>query len=795
MRSQKSIYKVCFSDCYSFLLVLNLLLYSFPVLSQDKNVMDNLAERLHLQTTNKPKLSVYLQTSKGIYETGEDLWFKGYVLDAQRLLPSALDKTLYVQLEREDNNQVVLQEKLQVGNGFVDGHIHIQDSLRAGNYRLSAYSSRSFNAGSKEFHGFRKLKIVERISTQPKDTTFLGQGRAIKNDSIHFSVFPEGGHLVSGILSTIGFKAVDAKGLPKDVLGTLYENDKPLLTFKSTHAGMGRFLLTPNSNKRYHIKLKGPSPQQVYILSGIKTQGKVLQLLNTPKEELVFKVSQSSSLKKESVYLRVQIRGLVYTIAKALLDKETIIKIPLKDLPQGIAEVTLFNESLKPVAERLVYVNHDQKLYIKAILDKGEYLTKEESKLRLKVTDQNGDPVVAHLGLSVYDQIYKTPEDCKTIESHYQLSTQLKGTLYNPGYYFDEKNEDRKQALNLLLLTQGWRRYVWNEQSLKAQKPLDSLYVKDHVEGELAYIKKRKNTTKQSMVVIYNPLEEGNETFIPLDSLGRFALTADHLKMGRKLYIKHFGTDRDRIQVTVKDPFNAINKIKETKHYSYPLAIIAEKEAYNESDVKAWASIQEGVTLDEVEIKGKKKRIYRDKYLSKLDSLEKLKMVERNLDYVCKLDNYLNCPIHRRSNSRKPVEGEVYLEFMFFSDGEWLKGIAPVGVGYWFKSPPLPPYHSDPYLSKANLMSRYNLMCTEGYSPKKVFYEPVYDTIEQTNGFPDYRNTLLWKPDIITDKNGEATIRFYCSDINTKFIGIVEGVGISDEGFLGTKSFEFFVRK
>ncbi|TGV03444.1 hypothetical protein [Flavivirga rizhaonensis] len=755
--------------------------------------MDNLAERLHLQTTNKPKLSVYLQTSKGIYETGEDLWFKGYVLDAQRLFPSVLDKILYVQLEREENNQVVLQEKLQIDNGFVDGHLYVQDSLQAGNYRLSAYSSHSFNNGAKEFHGFRKLKIVERISAQPKATISLEQAKEIENDSIHFSVFPEGGHLVSGILSTIGFKAVDSKGRPKDVSGTLYENDEVLLAFKSTHVGMGRFLLTPNSNKRYHIRLKDSLSQQVFKLPSIETKGRVLQLLRSSKEELIFKVSQSSSFKKESIYLRVQIRGLVYSIAKVMLDKEIIIKIPLKDMPQGIAEVTLFNESLKPVAERLVYVNQDQKLYIKTILDKSEYLTKEAAKLKIKVTDQNGEPIVAHLGLSIYDQIYKNPEDSKTIESHYLLSTQLKGTLYNPGYYFNKKNEDRKQVLNLLLLTQGWRRYVWNEQNLKAQKPLDSLYVKDHVEGKLTYIKKRKNRIQQSGVMIYNPLKEGNKTFIPLDSLGNFVLTSDHLKMGRKLYIKHFGSDRDWIEVTVKNSFNVINKMKQTKDYSYPFTIIAEKDAYNESSSKRWTSMQEGLVLDEVKIKSKKKHIYRDKYLSKLDSLAKLEMTERTFDFVCE-DGILNCPNRNHlKKHKKPIEGEIYKELMVLKNGVWYRGI-PQLEGVIYKNPSLPPYHY-PHLSEANLMNKYNLMCTEGYYPKRVFYEPVYDKIEQENGFPDYRNTLLWKPDIITDKNGEATISFYCSDINTKFIGVIEGVGISDEGFLGTKSFEFFVRK
>jgi hypothetical protein len=55
----------------------------------------------------------------------------------------------------------------------------------------------------------------------------------------------------------------------------------------------------------------------------------------------------------------------------------------------------------------------------------------------------------------------------------------------------------------------------------------------------------------------------------------------------------------------------------------------------------------------------------------------------------------------------------------------------------------------------------------------------------------DVRNTLFWSPSVITDENGEASITFYCSDINTGFTGRIEGVG--DAGLLGVSAFDFRV--
>jgi len=95
---------------------------------------------------------VYLQTSKDIYETEEDVWFKGYVLDAQTFSPSQKNKTLYVQLTSEDKKNIFWKEKYEIENGFVDGHIFLQDSLKSGKYLLSAYSQHSYFKSQKEFY-------------------------------------------------------------------------------------------------------------------------------------------------------------------------------------------------------------------------------------------------------------------------------------------------------------------------------------------------------------------------------------------------------------------------------------------------------------------------------------------------------------------------------------------------------------------------------------------------------------------------------------------------------------------
>ena len=89
------------------------------------------------------------------------------------------------------------------------------------------------------------------------------------------------------------------------------------------------------------------------------------------------------------------------------------------------------------------------------------------------------------------------------------------------------------------------------------------------------------------------------------------------------------------------------------------------------------------------------------------------------------------------------------------------------------------------------MLKKFNIAGIKGYYGKKVFYNQVYDKTDQFDGFKDFRNTLFWQPDLMTNAKGEAEIEFSTSDINSKFIGIVEGVNA--HGLLGRQTFSFEV--
>lgn len=765
----------------SFVLAGLLLSGVFTLFSQTPNpVSEKLVEQVKSLAKNNAPEMIYIQTSKGIYETCEDMWFKTYLLDAQYFRPSLLSKTLYMQLMIESTRKTVWQGKYEIYNGFADGHVYLQDSLPEGNYLLTAFTQHSFLANNEELKAVRRITVKKEVKPQPTAIPNTTQKTDIKRP-IQFTTFPEGGNLIDGIQGKLAFKAVGNDGSPVEVEGALLEDSIPIINFKSGHAGMGSLTFTPLAGKKYRIRLLKTAADTVFLLPEVMSQGITLQLSGKDEESLEFSVSQSPSLPKRTVYLRAQVRGVVCCMATASLSKELKIKIPLKEFPyQGIAEFTLFDNDFLPIAERLVYVNPEKKLNIEAQLDKDRYPTRGKVFLKIKVTDDKGQPVVANLGVNVYDKLYRNADDPANILTHCFLSSQLKGKVYDPAFYFDTKNKGREEALDLLLLTQGWRRYVWTEEALQANSGKNQPIIFDDIRGEVHATKLTKQAKGiQQFVRASNPGKNADSYLITSDSTGKFIVVPELLKawQGEYVYLKPMSPEKFEPRIDIAEPFVCINEIGKSKEINYPLSPFVAKKPDN--TINSLVEGRGSIKLAEVTVKAHGIATFRDKYISKLDSIAKFDLCT---DYVgeCLILNCSAC-----LNGSKPIEGKKY--------SKWVSKRDPGSHPYVFHAEEMigVVYHY-PKFTEEELLSMNNLSRIKAYDIHREFYEPKYDNNDSLNfPLPDFRNTLLWKPMMITDEKGEASLKFFCSDINTGFIGNIEGV--TGEGLLGTSNFEFSV--
>jgi len=741
------------------------------------------------ETPSECRELLYLQTDKGIYETGEDLWFKTYTLDAQSLALSDRSKTLFVEMLNAKDS-IVWQEKYPILSGIAGGHIYVNKDLKEGDYRIHAYTRFSFLNDTLRPVYPKKIRVIKSIA-------YKGTNTPQEKDQpvARFSFFPEGGYLVDGIPTKVAFKALDAKGMPAKVAGRLLENGKDIAKLESVHDGMGFVFILPIKGASYKAVL---SDGREFPFAEVVSSGLSVHLRKQTDEYLEFLLSQPKGAAAQAIKLEGKMRGGLCCTATGTLSERLKIRIPLKEFPmQGIAEFTLYNADGQPMAERLVYVHPERKLHIELNTDSARYFTRGKGKLNVKVTDEAGNPVQAHLGLSIFDRAYQNELNPENMLSYCYLSTEIKGNIHNPAYYFDSNNKDRQAALDLLLLTQGWRRYVWEKADTAM---LADCFLSDEIRGKQIIGKKKQKELANGGQLIQVSGPSTKSQFIIVDSLGRFTVSTDQMiaLRGGYVYLKPM-LDKDEYKpsIVVEESFYKADSLRKSCQSFFACmnpSLVVSDLALDYPVISQDSSI----LLSEITVTGKKGRIFRDKMMGRLDSLAQISI---GVSWVCGcksdcgtfLNDYkgyshhpIGCPGAPPKKRVPPVIGETYALIKYEPVGKkggWNDGWIITAMDHVT-------YQGEEF-TEEELLRMNNLWRVKGYYGTREFYQP--DELDVQSPLPDARNVLLWKPDIITDEKGEAEVEFFCSDINTNFMGVIEGTdGI---GNIGTSQCEFRVLK
>lgn len=735
-----------------------------------------------------PQDQPYMLFSKGVYETGEDMWFKAWLFDRSLLTLSDRSQTLFLRIY-DSADSLVWNEKYPISGGRAEGHVFIGEKWNTGEYRVEGYTQSSFYADSTEAIFPQKIWVVDRIDKQKPQDTKARQQR----DNIRLGLYPEGGYLVQGIKNYVAFKTTDNQGMPAPLNGWLCENGARILDLESYHDGMGLFSFVPQEGIRYTVRLTNG---QEFPLPTSLRSGMVMHLEHTDRKNVVFSVRQSKGSMPRRITLFVQMRNVPCCRAKGILRDSLIITLPTSEfIGQGIAEATLYDEQQRPVAERLFYVLPDKQLAITARPSKEVYSRRDKGKVRIHVTDSEGKPVQAEICVSIFDKAYMSQAYRETMLSYNLLSTQIRGNIHHPAYYFDRNNPDRLHALDLLLLTQGWRRYTWQESRKDYHgKPFlcDSIIGRETVGSR----KMKRNTTNggEQVIQVFGP--SGDSQFLWTDSVGNFSVPVSVMNTlrGGYVYIKPLLGKEFKPHLTLSDGTVLIDSIRKSKKSYQSYLNNVEKE---KKDAELVTTQTGTVLLNEILVTRKRRIPFRDKFMGRLDSL-----VNINLGpWVCKhgfLENYkegyshlmgderapVQCAQHSRDTlnvRRKPVIGKMYRIIKY----------EPNTQGIWIVKDVEDIKYEGPIYTDEELLRMNNITRVKGYYGQREFYTP--DSVEMLSSLPDARNTLLWSPSVLTDKNGDAIVPFWTSDINTQFIGVVEGT--DGLGLLGSNTFEFHVSK
>ena len=766
------------------------------------------------QKTASAQDLVYLMPSKEIAETGENLFFKAYLIDRQTFALSDRSSTLYLQL-RTASDSVVWSEKYLLESGRANGHLFIGNEWAQGEYFMEGYTMSSFTSDSTQAIRPRRICVVDRITQMDSISN-----QEIKNyadqklSSKHrFDLFPEGGHLIYGINSVVAFKATYGNGMPEEVTGKVVEDGKKIATIKTLHDGMGWFSITPKSGKEYKVVL---DDGRTISFPNIESKGLSLRVSKNNAKGLFLVVSSSDNA-PQTFSISAKQNGIECSTAKGIVKGQQIVKLPADYFTlQGIVEITLYDAVKRPVAERLVFVNPEKQLTITATTNQKQYNRRDLGKVSFQVTDTVGNPIKAELAVSIFDKAYLYQPGHENILSHCFLSEQIRGNIFNPTYYFDTQNEDRLQALDLLMMTQGWRNYVWDNDT-----PLNYYLLSDGIEGKLTT--QREVSLKTQVINTYAP--QVDTSFVLLtDSSGKF--TIDPLLMQHipgNIYLNDLLIDKYKANISVVNMFDTINEYRRNNpHYIINNHFI---QTYNSRRIKF---DDNAILLKEVVVNDKRGTIYRDKEQGFLDSLAVLNSGE----WVCDCDTvmpYLNdyqgYSHHPKwspqldnyhGTRRIPKRGETY-QLIIIKESCIVpghNGQPPLALEK-YKSSTMRPTRASrtersdfifwlpegeprrgfvypgPQYSEEEVLEKNGIAKAQGYYPKREFYQP--DSAYLASPMPDPRNLLQWQPNVVTNDNGTAEIPFAASDVNTEFIGIVEA--IDGNGLMGYQTFTFRVLK
>ena len=777
---------------HSFVPVTLLFLFAFQ--SIDEDFAQRITNQLLKYRSTFPQEKAYLHLDKPYYTVGDTVWFKGYLVEGALHLADSASQVLYVDLIEQRTGKNVSLQRVRLDGGVGHGDIILPETLPYGAYTIRAYTNwmRNFSENfffQKNIYLFDQEQHISPVSSEALDVQF----------------FPEGGQLLTGISARIALKAINGYGLGEEVTGFVLDQAKDTVTsFKTEHLGLGRFQFLPEKGKQYTVYArKKDGPLQNFIFPSIAENSYALMVdnLSNNAKMRILVYHNIAGGPERVVNIVGHSRGIVAFAAKGKVSaKGLMLSIPKTELPDGITHLTLFDDQNKPVCERLVFIDHGSALRVKVTPTKTSYKPREKTEIEIMVTDTAGKPVETNVSVSVTDagQIAQQPFDLNLV-SHLLLTSDLKGFVEQPAYYFDAEQSERKIHLDYLMMTQGWTRFRWDD------------VLKDSLSGPQRYVEqgftlsglaKRNNKPVTEKLVLSIFLENDSLKTIltpETDNAGSFALYNLVFSDSLKVRLQGMNKKGNQNLSFVLDLFDP-PKVTLVKTPFYPVTVdalqlkdyVKRAEEYQEIVRKVRASREK--LLNEVTIKAKKVVEHDSRKLySHADATVKvtpqmaagaysiLDLIAGRVAGVQVVGSGMNASVYIRGNRGEPL---------FVLDG--MTGdknmITAVNVNDVETIDVLKGASAAMYGSRGGngvivvLTKRGNVNYDytdevvpgvlnskiAGFDVPREFYSPKYELNRPDGALPDYRSTVFWAPMLRTGKDGRARLQYYNSDAINK---------------------------
>jgi len=784
-----------------------------------------------------PVEKIYIHFDRSSYFLGDELWFKVYLMDGSTNTPSAESQVVYVELI-DQSNQIVKARTIQTENGGGEGEFELGVDMNSGLYTVRAYTNYMRNFDNSFF--FSKDIYINSFNGLKRVSIDSGQNENIETDSLDnveeprpdIQFFPEGGSMVTGLPARLGFKAIDYTGKGIHVSGVLMDDaNKELISFNTLHLGMGSVMIIPENANGLKAKVKYKGKEFIYELPPVMENGVIMRVVNRGGS---YQINLQSSLKQgvNGISLIGEQRGKV--VCQATLkgsQPQGTVRVPLSTLEDGIIKFTLYDKKKQPLCERLVFAEtNDDKPEVAVKSNKSKYGNR--ALVELEISLKNASKLPANVSIAVTDMGTNTKSGCEfDILTYLLLNSEVKGAIEDPCYYFNSANPERKRVLDLLLITQGWRNYLWNQTDANvSQEPMYTFETGADFTGSVRSVYNNEIPVHGEVTLTYKNRSIFGQDHGKTYGEGKFLFPGYKFKdstsiiiEARKKQNKKTKKDKESNDFYIRmDPKRApevqdrpyrdlfqndeLNQITELAYDSdYLDQLYADQPSYQQLE------------NIEVKVQGKEKRYIDPNHRDNMMYSNPQRRVDYKKNNVFTVGNDLFWTFLNRTPGvtvgtgggfagNSGSGGEYFYrgsKIVFFLNGvrhsnaasisslinandvsfiDLLSGIqavsysCQVAVIVYTKTPAERLNYGGGSINQGVVNMIY-----PGIYKAKEFYKPLYDTGKDEQMGSDYRVTLHWEPTLRLDPNGKTKISFFTADPEAKYR--IELEGITLDGF------------
>lgn len=427
---------------------------------------------------------VYLHIDNNCYFKGDTIWYKAYTVRADSLTYTDMSRILYVELVSPDGMLVERQQIIVSDKGYSCGNFALTDTLYSGFFEIRAYTrwmlnfdvtehptfwkDRDYFYNREMMHDFFRMygTIYSRVFPvyeKPENDGdyslkyFVSRPKQRipkeQKEKLSVSFYPEGGHLIAGTRCKVAFEAVDEEGEQVPIIGKVNKT-----SFSASHLGRGVFEIDVPEKGDLNANVSYQGKNLAFKLPETEKNGCSLRLEN--KRNHLNALIQMKGMPVEDNYLAVILcRGVLqtHTVFKIDASGKAQLQWDSKDLKTGVNDLIVMNSQGIPLADRLFFVNnHDYDNHVIQVTGDGL----DYEPYSMISVDFQAPADTRQLSISVRDRSTDDPTyDTGNIFTDLLLSSELKGFIPYPSYYFESDDDIHNQALDLLMMVQGWRRY------------------------------------------------------------------------------------------------------------------------------------------------------------------------------------------------------------------------------------------------------------------------------------------------------------------------------------------------